>query len=495
MPFLLGSVAGFADKARTAEILGAGNGSTTVFSFTFAKKPAYLNPVSLYYRVSGTNYTATSDAAGVLTGTHISSGQVDEDGIDVTFSTAPQSGFNITVDYRSKGLLTKLREFVALENYSETLDTGDGSTLSFSGTLAHTDVGKGQARLKFTIAGITHYVWDNGLGEWIHPQIDSSVLDYVTGEWEIVFVAAPSNSTNIDLFYSCGDEGQDWCVIVNRNTKNTAGSDAFAGLFLKEVVFKNSGTTYTENIFVGLRECQSVANSYYSLDLNCYNAFTGTEHWNWNKDGANGHGLTGYDATRNSYNTHPRISFNDDTITYRFYANKNRIIVQAQVTGSRWVSGYVGFGLRLSSPSDYPDPIIALGSHYGTGNYTDTGTTHSFIIDVVNAGRHLLYINPLGLYKGSNTPSGEGTRLLPKLDESLESTAYTRTTNNKVMRWPVYGYSLEYDWLLWELDGCYYCPDDAINSDSIIEEGSDEYRVFQNVHRNSYSDFMCVEEA
>jgi len=391
-------------------------------------------------------------------------------------------------------LLQALKSFVAGNTVTETLGTGDDVEDTFSGTLSNTNVSEGCARLKFVRNGTTYYIWDDGEGNWDHDEITAATITYSTGAYSIELANPLENAEDLDILYSHGTEGLDWVVIDERNSQDTSGSDAFGDSSKKEIILKNSGSSYKENIFVGIRECESVANSFYRWNLNCYKNFNETQHWNHNKDGTNGHGYSSYDNTRESYDDHPGISFNNDSITYWFYSSKNRIVVIARITGNRYVSCYLGLALRFSSPSDYPNPIIALGSHFGNNNYTDTSDSHSFIIDLRSASSlQLIYLDPFDQFKGSNLPSNSDTELHPKKGENTSGTVTERTDGDTHL-YDVYGFSSETSFLLWQLEDVYYCPSNSINSEGTFTQDSKTYRIFQNIFRNTDKDFMCVRE-
>ncbi len=80
--------------------IGTGNGSTTSFSGTLASIPICQTSVSVAYTIGTTNYTATDNGNGTITGTDCSGTINYETGaISLTFSTAPASGDAITVSY------------------------------------------------------------------------------------------------------------------------------------------------------------------------------------------------------------------------------------------------------------------------------------------------------------------------------------------------------------------------------------------------------------
>ena len=82
-------------------LIGLGDGTTTSFSYTAAPVPIKENSVSISYTVGGTQYTATDDGSGNITGTELSSGTVDYSTGDISleFNTAPDSGTTITLSY------------------------------------------------------------------------------------------------------------------------------------------------------------------------------------------------------------------------------------------------------------------------------------------------------------------------------------------------------------------------------------------------------------
>lgn len=84
----------------TGELVGTGDGTTTSFTHTCAHTPLNEGSITVHYTISSTDYTATDDGAGNISGTDCS-GTVDYSTgeIDLTFATAPDSGTDITVDY------------------------------------------------------------------------------------------------------------------------------------------------------------------------------------------------------------------------------------------------------------------------------------------------------------------------------------------------------------------------------------------------------------
>ncbi|KJU85464.1 hypothetical protein MBAV_002341 [Candidatus Magnetobacterium bavaricum] len=91
------------NNSYTGEIIGIGNGSTTVFTNTLLHIPVVKNSITLKH-TQGTVYTATDNGSGVIAGTNIAVGFINyETGvINVTFTLAPDNATNITVDYTER---------------------------------------------------------------------------------------------------------------------------------------------------------------------------------------------------------------------------------------------------------------------------------------------------------------------------------------------------------------------------------------------------------
>ncbi|RKY29856.1 MAG: hypothetical protein DRP74_08105 [Candidatus Omnitrophota bacterium] len=87
------------------ELIGTGDGTTTTFNYTASYLPIKKNSISIIYTIGGITYTATDDGAGTISGTNCS-GTVNYDtgAISLTFTTAPDNGTNIEMDYE-KGWL------------------------------------------------------------------------------------------------------------------------------------------------------------------------------------------------------------------------------------------------------------------------------------------------------------------------------------------------------------------------------------------------------
>ncbi len=92
-----------AASAVAGEVVGAGDGTTTQFSATLANRPIIPGTVTVTAPIGGAGSTLTEDGRGNLVGADgsgvITYGDDGEAQISLTFTTAPDNGADITVDY------------------------------------------------------------------------------------------------------------------------------------------------------------------------------------------------------------------------------------------------------------------------------------------------------------------------------------------------------------------------------------------------------------
>lgn len=387
-----------------------------------------------------------------------------------------------------KGLLGKLIEWLAPNQNSQNIGTGDGNQTSFPIALSSTPVAKGQCRIRYKIGGTVYDAWDDGNGVIRGPQVNesTSVLDNATGVGTINFVAAVDPGYSIDAIYSSAlVDGLDWLILQNRTSRDSGQNEAFPGETDQEIILKNSGVSYRDKIIVGIRECHLVSQQFWSWNMNGYIEFP--EHWgeNWNANDV-WHGRNGYNGTWENWNGHPSSYFKDDTMQYWFIANKRRIIVIVRVTNTIYASCYLGFGKRVSTEIENPYPLFVCGNHAGDVNFA-----HGSLVGI-------------GMpYAGSNrmlSPFPNGVETNPTYLRHHEGTwpsqAITKTPNGLIPLYPVpvshnyYGYpDVPY---LFDLDGVFMCPCDELSVEDTISFGGKDYLVVQDVYRTGYQNYFCV---
>lgn len=492
MAFTSGTTAVAFDTLIEDEEIGVGDGGSS-YVFTILEAPAYIAGAVLDYQVNGVDFQATSDASGNFTGTHITTATMDETEVTIELSSNALATDEFVLTYTAKGVMTKLLEFLGEADQHEEIIDVDGGASSYSGTLANTGVALGQAYLFYAKDGFPQVLKLTSLDVWEHDDLTTATLNRTTGAYNLVFTGNVDAET-VKIIYSVGSAGQDWLVFDKQLSQDKLpASDAFPGLLLKQCVLANSGSSGDRTIYWGIREAQSVPNSYYTWDLNGYKTYTIGGDWNQSFAGSGGHGRNTYDTVRESYSNLPRMNLNDDNTNYRFYATKNRVFVVCNITGDRDVTMYAGNYIPYGPPSDLRYPLAIIGSCSGNLNFTSTSSNHSFIIEPTQNSANFLCVGPDDNFRGSQLPSSnDRCMVLPKGDETALTNGITRTENNKVVRLPCVIYEFDNDRSYGELEEIFYCPDTTIQSDSTFDSGT--YRIFQNVFRNTHEDFACVKE-
>lgn len=174
-----------AGPVYVGEAYGTGDGTTTTFAHTMANIPVLPGSVTI---TAGT-VVATDDGDGNLTGSGVSSGSIDytTGAATITYSTAPADGTPITADYSQLTQVT-----------GESYGTGDGTTTTFSHTIASTPVLLGSV----TITAGSVVATDDGLGNLVGTDVTSGSIDYDTGASSITYETAPADDTAITASYT-----------------------------------------------------------------------------------------------------------------------------------------------------------------------------------------------------------------------------------------------------------------------------------------------------
>ncbi len=119
------------DFIYKTETIATGDGTTTSFSYITKEYPITTNSITVSYTISGTQYTATDDGQGNITGTNLTGTVLYNSGdVNLSFSTAPDSGTDITITYSTSEVLDPQGDFV--EFRQERLWFAKGDTLYFS---------------------------------------------------------------------------------------------------------------------------------------------------------------------------------------------------------------------------------------------------------------------------------------------------------------------------------------------------------------------------
>jgi len=164
-----------------------------------------------------------------------------------------------------------------------------------------------------------------------------------------------------------GTPGLDWTVEMNQTICDQYGAE-YSGSPLIEVILSNTGVSGLETIIVGFREYQYASGNEYNIELNGYLSVPA----GWNSHALATHGLNGYDEDRKHWNYLPMLQCFDNEMEYWFYSTQEFISASVRV-GTSYYQFYVGNGMRFSSPSEHPYPLVVAGSSVGPYSYQADG--------------------------------------------------------------------------------------------------------------------------
>lgn len=404
---------------------------------------------------------------------------------------ATTSGIVTTFD-GATGLLQTLMAWLAGTVVSAEVadDTPNGIITSFSGTLANTNISPGQVSFAYTIGAQEYTATINGAGTITGTHITSGSITHSTGVWAIVFSTAPDDTTNITADYIYGEAGRDWKVELNRRTRDNVNQEIWPAGDPKEYIISNTGTSGDEKIYIGLREWEYPAESAYGIDLNCYLQYVAGEEWNSN---TGEHNHTAYSTDWEHYTEHPMLPLADDSMGYWIYSNKQRIVIVGKVAG-HYESAYLGFGRRFGAPSTYPYPLLAIGSAHGTMAQSDVTDSHQFICAPRRSIDPDEYYNAWVCSPGNAHKITDDLYFLPYHDYDAIGTL-DKTSNTKVLMTPVYIVNDTEGDTYMDLDEVYHVAATNIQSEDRLQVGANYYKLFQNVFRSEYYDYMAVKEA
>ena len=291
--------------------------------------------------------------------------------------------------------------------------------------------------------------------------------------------------------------GRDWTLEELRPTRNASGNNVIYsdGSLRNEWVISNVGENGLENIIVGFREYQITATGNFGCNLNCYTSWQ-AGYVNFNQNSAL-HGRSGY--SNDSYYQMPLLPLSNSAMSYWFFSNKNRIMIVVK-TSSYYQSCYLGFGIRQGSPSEYPYPLVAIGTVNGyNGHIWSTLNSQAQFfatpnLNTVDSNTLCPFIvNPLGQY-ASSASGWRGLSFLPGAVWSYSSRTFLFTygADGKIMMFPIY--ILMDNNVLMSLDGASRVSfsDPEIQSEDVLVHEGKQWIVFNNVYRVTREHYMAI---
>lgn len=262
------------------------------------------------------------------------------------------------------------------------------------------------------------------------------------------------------------------------------------------VTLRGKGLADTDNIYCYLKPIGDVTNDKYAVEFQAHGAFIQTDP---------------QDSQPLSSSAQYVLAWNDP-IQYWIIANGRRWILITKVAGV-FGSGYCGFFLPYSPPSEYPYPFYNAGSTSGEflRYSTNDVKSHFFASPGYQSAQVFRPDNKWG-YVSNFTENGSAgvvneAWIYPTRFKSTQSTHDSRAsysgddiTNNTqpcfdntyLMRQLQIHISDSFTGMLGVLDGVFAVTGRTNSSENIISKGGVDYLVVQNIFRTDFKDYMAV---
>lgn len=501
MTLFTGEVSRHHDTDHTTdEVLDTGDGIQTLFTGRSLHFPIKFGTVQIEFTIGATTYQVT-ESGGVFTHAQITAATIDEDGnYSFQFASALDDTTELKIlQYSTKGFLTKLLELVSVAPTKEVVGTGTGAQLIFNFTITGAGaIEPGNVRLRWIQNGVEFDLWDNASGQWEHPNIASSSINYSTRVCTITFDTgnAPASSTNIDVWSI--PAGEEWVQVLEARTVTTnTGSTEPDADGQQEVILKNCGVSGREEIIIGLREYSYIASDIFGLELALGRRWTyqdDIDSYFWDNSGNRVFPYAiSYNITYNAQKSSVKFVYSNDVMKYWVNVTKSRIIIVSRNTGTIFTSCYVGEGIRYSSQSKYSKPQVVAGNTISFYPFTSTAI-YGLARPAVNCW---LFFDENNEYRWLTT-SINTYGYFTTMNAWTNTALLKRTLLNKVfvqrMQLFYFGETTGTYWqkqkILFSLDGVFICPDNDIDSEHTLN--TDEYIAFQDVYRTTYQDYFCI---
>lgn len=499
MAFFTGFATKHHDGSVTSdEVHDTGDDIQTVFSGQTAEFPVDIDTVELKFTPDGGSEQTVTSSNGTFTHANISSGTVTRAGaINVTFSTPLDDGTDFkTSQYDYFGLLKEILFHIAKSRIETTIGTGDGIATVFGDTLSGTKISKGQLWIRFEIGGALYEAWDNGEGEFEHPFISASSIDYVTKIISVTFTAPIDDTKDVDTLHSDANDGEDWLTLLEprpvQDFNHVTEPDGDGQL---EVVLKNSGVSNKEKIIFGMREYSAVGSGTYGISLSLFDQWDHTDHvleYYYNTV-ANPFPAVYSVADNEVSTTIPRFLISDQTMQYWIFSSKSRLMVFVKNVGTIYTSMYAGEGIRVSSQSKYNRPQIVMGNT----NLNNRPFTSTSIFSIFNPSTNCgLMFDYSDAYKQLN-----GSPTTDQYNAGYSSFINTgnlkKTTNGKVITdhvtvvYTAGTFDVDEHDVSFSLEGLFICPSTEVAAEGTLDGGN--YIIFQDIFRTEYRSFAAAE--
>lgn len=495
MPFLAGTASQAFNLAVVNEFVANGDGIQTVYNFAVAKPPARLDSFTGTYD-TGSPQSWTTDSAGNITGTDITSGTFDGTNASITFTVAPTAN-PINCSYTALGVLAQVVDFVTNGRlkHSETVGTGDGIQTVFSTTLSNTTIVAGQLLIRFKIGGVVYWAYDDGSGVFDHPQISTGTIVYATGVLNLTFLTAIDNTFNIEAIYTTSAiAGRDWLLLRNETSRDTAGVESYSGELLEQYWLKNAGFSQKVNnngggVTLGFRESKIVASDIFCIQGNIWRTFGEQEYTSTSFISNDAVIPALYTVANGTLNLMPTMGLDDSPVAFWCSCTRSHILIVVRSLGVIYTHMIGGVMNPFSTFESYPFPGFVKGNSAAP---VALGTQNNH----VGIHRNQATAGAIHMYESDGSYNRGDTsvyRILPR-DNWSGAAVLKNTTDNKVILRNVQFYNLSNDYTYFELVGLKFCPTNQIQAeDTILDQNTRNYIIFPEHTKTNEEDFFAVD--
>lgn len=245
------------------------------------------------------------------------------------------------------------------------------------------------------------------------------------------------------------------------------------GTAVRELIASSTGLSGTEQIFIGFRSYESVPADYYNLSVA---AFTGY--------------VSGNDFDAQPGYVESGVCGHNLRIDYWLAINAQRVLLAMKVGTPVYETAYVGKFFPYATPSQYPYPMVCIGTLAGLAatRYSDTVHTMGFRGNVTN----------------SKMRSVAGTWIQPRCwpynADTMATTSATashyqgqqRDTGGVYNLNPIMLMTEDSD-IFGELDGVYHISGFGNAVENTLSISGRSFVVMQDVGRTGFNDYVAME--
>jgi len=260
---------------------------------------------------------------------------------------------------------------------------------------------------------------------------------------------------------------------------------------MQECILTSKGISGQEFVAIGIREWEYPPGNAVGWDLNGYTWYNTDMDWNASEAD---HQKTSYDNTWEHWNTHPMVPLIDDTMTYWFFTNRQRIIVVAKVS-SQYEQCYMGFGRRFGNPSDYHYPLMIHGAYHGNVAYTSQGTNHFGLHEsnYANGCYTIMGVKPGGIWFGHASGWESSQVSIEPRGRWQNDGTIGPTASGRLLMLPCYVTQPLEDSCYMDLEGVHMVVGTGIQAEDTIVHNGIKSIIFPSIWRTQFFDNVGVE--